>query len=185
MDSASKQSPERHARLVISARPASSGANGHEHRWNLPQGGWPSVLESSIQEVFEVMLGTSVVRQPASRPIEGTSLTAMVGLAGDLCGVLSLRCRTDTACRLVGKMLGEDPAQFDETAMDALAEICNMVAGTVKSKVPGLEDRCLLSTPTVITGREYRLHSVADGARSEVMLDFEGDPITVALDLHS
>lgn len=175
---------DKHARLVISARTTGAGTDHKKHRWSLPEGGWPPVLESSLQEVFETMLGTTAVLQQNPRPLAGSTLTAMIGLAGDLCGVLSLRCSIDTACCLVAKMLGADPTQFDDTAMDALAEICNMVAGTLKRKVPGLEDRCLLSTPTVVTGREYRLRAVADGERAEVALNFEGQPISVALDLH-
>ncbi len=183
MDTTSQNIFDKHARLVISAR-ASSNAEQHEHHWRLPEGGWPSLLETSMQEVFEMMLGTAVSCDPNPQSLPGASLTAMIGLAGDLCGVLSIRCSTETACKLVGKMLGSDPAMFDETAMDALAEICNMTAGTLKSKVPGLEDRCLLSTPTVIHGREYRLHSVADGERSEVTLKFEGETLLVTLELH-
>ncbi len=183
MDTMTQNPSDKHARLVISAR-ASSNAERREHQWNLPEGGWPRLLETSVQEVFEMMLGTPVTCDPEPQRLEGASLTAMIGLAGDLCGVLSIRCSTETACKLVGKMLGSDPTQFDESAMDALAEICNMTAGTVKSKVPGLEDRCLLSTPTVIHGREYRLHSVADGERSEVTLRFEGETLLVTLEMH-
>ena len=34
--------------------------------------------------------------------------TAMIGLAGDLCGVLSFRCSNSSAALIAGKMLGTD-----------------------------------------------------------------------------
>ena len=45
---------------------------------------------------------------------------------------------------------------------DALGEICNMVAGNFKNKVSGLGNGCMLSVPTVITGRDYHCHSLGE-----------------------
>jgi chemotaxis protein CheX len=39
-----------------------------------------------------------------------------------------------------------------------MGEICNMLAGTWKSKVPDLASNCGLSVPAVITGSDYNLH---------------------------
>jgi hypothetical protein len=47
------------------------------------------------------------------------------------------------------------------STMNAIAKICNMVAGQFKSKI-GLETHCVLAVPTIITGNAYELHSGAD-----------------------
>ena len=39
----------------------------------------------------------------------------------------------------------------------------------------------MLSVPTVITGKNYSLHSLADSAALEVRLLFEGMPIVISL----
>jgi chemotaxis protein CheX len=83
------------------------------------------------------------------------------------------------------KMLGLGPNEVDQHMWDAVGEVCNMVAGNFKNKLVGLSEHCMLSVPTVITGADYCLHSLADGGSLEVVLIFEGEPIVVALELHT
>jgi CheY-specific phosphatase CheX len=60
-----------------------------------------------------------------------------------------------------------------------------MVAGNFKNKIPGLGDGCLLSVPTVITGRNYSLRSMTDAKACEVRLLFENMPIVICLEIHN
>ena len=150
----------------------------------LPEGGWEALIEESAREVFELMLGSSVSPSPDTPEPQAASLTAMVGLGGDLCGVFSIRCETAVAGRMASRMLGMDLPSFNEETMDAVGEICNMVAGGLKAKVPGLEDRCMLSVPTVIHGHDYRTRSLGQGERTQVALNFEGAVFWIVLDLH-
>jgi chemotaxis protein CheX len=82
-------------------------------------------------------------------------------------------------------MLGADDLSVGENVQDAFGEVCNMIAGSFKAKIAGLADGCALSVPTVISGKDYALHSLANGERYEVIFSFEGNPLSVTLDLHS
>jgi chemotaxis protein CheX len=55
---------------------------------------------------------------------------------------------------LGGAPIGED----DDSVNDALGELCNMLAGGWKNSTPGLSAECVLSPPTVISGRNYKVH---------------------------
>jgi chemotaxis protein CheX len=55
-------------------------------------------------------------------------------------------------------MTGMEFEEIDDTVKDGIGEICNMLAGAWKGKVPDLAANCGLSVPAVITGRDYRLH---------------------------
>jgi chemotaxis protein CheX len=46
----------------------------------------------------------------------------------------------------------------DETVLDGLGEITNMLAGAWKAKIPELNAACMLSVPTVVTGTQYEVH---------------------------
>lgn len=148
-----------------------------------PGGDWSILLDQATREVFEIMLGSQLIPGPGTLKIEGAALTGMVGLAGAACGVLSVRCSKGTANKIAGKMLGQDAADSDETIVDALGEVCNMIAGSFKAKVPGLADGCMLSVPSVISGTSYELHSLADGGRCEVNVIFEQELIEISLDV--
>jgi chemotaxis protein CheX len=83
-------------------------------------------------------------------------------------------------------MLGRDMLEFDQNVRDAVGEVCNMVAGCFKRKLPpGVDDNCLISTPTVISGTDYQLHSLSGGEHVELSLGFEGAPLWITLDLRS
>jgi chemotaxis protein CheX len=143
---------------------------------------WLPLLELSAREVFELMLGCHL------KPLEITSdlgldITSMVGLAGQLCGVLSVRSSKQSAALMAFKMLGAETNNNSQEVRDAFGEICNMVAGNFKNKISGLGEGCMLSVPTVVTGNDYSLHSLTDSPPLEVKLQFEDSPLIISLEI--
>lgn len=145
---------------------------------------WGPLLGLSAREVFDLMLGCQL--ETATVPVsgEGLDVTAMVGLAGCLCGILTLRCKASSAVLMASKMLGVEPENAGPESWDAVAEVCNMVAGNFKNKVPSLGEGCQLSVPTVITGTEYILRALAQDIPIGVTLLFEGHPVIITLKVH-
>ncbi len=145
---------------------------------------WSPLLETATREVFELMVGCSLT-VPATSEETTLDVTAMVGLAGQLCGVLSVRCDGKAAALITSKMLGVAVDKVGPEVADAIGEVCNMVAGNFKNKISGLAEGCMLSPPTVITGSDYTMRSLADSPALDVRLLFEGLPIVVSLQVHS
>ena len=144
--------------------------------WTLESERWPGLIEDAAQDVFGTMLGTLLIRADDKGPAAG-EVTAMVGLAGALVGVFSVRCSLETANLLASKMLEVSHAEAQSAARDALGEIANVVAGNLIHKAPGLDEACFLSTPTVISGRDFVLYSTLNSRIFEVPFDFEGSRI--------
>jgi len=117
----------------------------------------PRNLDASVEEVFQLMVGVDCRRSWESPGAELESLTAVVGFGGLLTGACVLHCRGTAAQAVAARMTGTEFTEIDDTVKDAIGEICNMVAGTWKSKVPELAAHCDLSVPAVITGRDYKL----------------------------
>jgi CheY-specific phosphatase CheX len=71
---------------------------------------WLPILVLAVEEVFEIMLGCRVtpVAQSECRP--HGEFTALVGLAGALCGVLTVCCDAKTAGLIAKSMLGTQPS---------------------------------------------------------------------------
>lgn len=145
---------------------------------------WVPLMELATKEVFELMLGAEL--KPAIEDDAASfDITAMVGLAGQLRGVLTLRCNRHTAAKMAGRMLGSSPSAESQDVKDAFGEVGNMIAGNFKNKISGMGDACMLSVPTVITGTDYSVHSLADSDGLEVRQLFEGSPLLVMLEIHS
>jgi chemotaxis protein CheX len=140
---------------------------------------WKTVLECAALEVFQLMANVRLESNPTSEEEPHGEQTAMVGMAGALCGMTTLRCSRGTAVKLASLMLGE--ASTPSTSRDALGELCNMIAGNFKSKVENLADHCMLSVPTVITGDNYSMEMVEPNSGVTVALNFEGEPVWVTL----
>jgi len=148
---------------------------------------WIPLMELATKEVFELMLGAELqpVVDDSNSANSAFDITAMVGLAGQLCGVLTIRCSRETAARMASKMLGTQPAADSQDVKDAFGEVGNMIAGNFKNKISGLGDACMLSVPTVITGTDYSVHSLADSDGVELRQLFEGSPFLITLEIHS
>jgi chemotaxis protein CheX len=118
----------------------------------------PRNLDSSVEEVFHLMLGVDCTRDNCSTVQEDESVTAVVGFGGVLSGACVFRSGAHAAMRIAAQMTGMEFASVDDTVKDAIGEIGNMLAGAWKGKVPNLAANCGLSVPAVITGRDYNLH---------------------------
>lgn len=145
---------------------------------------WLPILELATREVFETMLACPLTT-PATAPTDRLNVTAMVGLAGMLCGMVTVRCQEKSAALVASKMLGIDVAQVGPEIPDALGEVCNMVAGNFKNKISGLGDGCMLSPPSVITGDDYVVHSDPDSPTLELYQLFENMPLLISLHIHN
>ncbi len=146
---------------------------------------WKTILECAALEVFEMMAGAHLELNLAPTEEPRGEQTAMVGMAGALCGMATLRCSRDTAVKFASLMLGGGAASNPSTARDALGELCNMIAGNFKSKVHNLADHCMLSVPTVITGEDYSMETASPTEGVTVALTFDGEPIWVSLICHT
>jgi chemotaxis protein CheX len=146
---------------------------------------WPSILRDSVKEVFSMMVGAEILVPDQADPPIVTEVTGMVGLAGELCGVLSVRCGKDCATKIASKMLGVPVTEAASNMTDAIGEICNMVAGNFKAKLDGVQDKCMLSVPTIITGGDYQFSSLAASERIELPFLFDGESVWIALEVRS
>ncbi len=145
--------------------------------------GWEPMLDSAAREVFRTMLAGELDALTDSEPPLVADLTVMVGLSGPVRGVLSVHCSAEFAFRAASALIGTDVYEFDESVQDALAEMCNVIAGCFKAKLGHFGDQCSISTPSVISGTDYHFHSIVRGEHIELAFQFEGIPLWVTLDL--
>lgn len=120
-------------------------------------------MDCAVKEVFETMLGvecSSIDSPPPSPAPDSTSV--LIGLAGIISGSCILQIDATSSLRVASLLTGSNETG-DEIVNDALGEVCNMVAGAWKRSLPELVSSCLLSTPTVISGKDYNLHSPPQG----------------------
>jgi chemotaxis protein CheX len=152
------------ARTAALVRARAVGTNEMEHtmavslRESVQLVSDPRNLDASVEEVFQLMLGVDCRRVPGAIIQEQESVTAVVGFGGLLSGACVFRSGGLAAIKIAAHMTGMEFAEIDDTVKDGIGELCNMLAGSWKGKVPDLAANCGLSVPAVITGRDYHLH---------------------------
>jgi chemotaxis protein CheX len=145
---------------------------------------WLPFLEFAAREVFEMMLATQLA-PPGPTHVDRYGVTAVVGLAGKLSGVIGVRCQQKAAALMASRMLGVELDKVGPEISDALGEVCNMIAGNFKNKISGLGDGCMLSPPSVVTGENYTIHCRPPEPTLTVNLLFESMPLLITLHVHT
>jgi len=126
----------------------------------------------SIHNLFATMLKSKVeqgeigVARTDSTPYE---ITALIGLSGLARGTVALSFPSETAIAMVGRLLGVESSEMDETVTDGVGEIVNIVAGSAKSKFKTKDGSPIdLSLPNVVRGRDYKIEYPSQAVWLEV-----------------
>jgi len=141
----------------------------------------PRLLDSTVEEVFSMMLGAVCNPVAEAPPDEAETITAVVGFGGSLSGACVFRSGSSTALAIAARLTGMEFAELDDTVKDAIGEICNMLAGGWKGRIPELASNCGLSIPAVITGSSYRVHVAAPEFKLHHIYRFDEAAFTVTL----
>ena len=141
----------------------------------------PRNLDVTVEEICQMMLGIQCLRGEGPLEEESERVTAVVGFGGLLSGACVFRSGGGAACALASHMTGMEQTEVDDTVKDGIGELCNMLAGSWKGKVPELAAHCGLSVPAVITGRDYKLHVQAPEFRLQHVYEFEGNAFEVTI----
>ncbi len=127
-------------------------------------------LSKDVLDVFSTMVGmdslshTPILIDPVTHFENG--VTAMVGFAGTYNSVVSIHTPHQLALTFGSNMMGMEITEFDDDISDALGEIANMIAGSLKQQLSHGGADIKLSTPSVITGRKY---SVSTGSTADTL----------------
>ncbi|GAB4135296.1 MAG: chemotaxis protein CheX [Planctomycetaceae bacterium] len=114
----------------------------------------------STKEVFQTMLACDCQIGEPTTSHDGhlmDRVTSMIGLSGRIVGSISISFKTDTAIKILDRILGIEANEVDDFVRDAIGELANTIAGKGKRDLAHYE--LDLGLPQVIVGEEYRLYS--------------------------
>jgi chemotaxis protein CheX len=122
-------------------------------------------IAEATQEIFQSMLMTEV--SPGKPLMERRhafrdSVSGMVGLAGQCRGMLAIHMPNILAMNITGKFLFMDVEEVNEDVKDAIGELANMLAGSVKSMLTETGSGLKLAIPSAISGAEYEVECLAE-----------------------
>lgn len=141
-------------------------------------------LIEATQEVFASMIFIDISPEAESdEPVSSfaPNISSLIGLAGDMKGILGIHCPADVAMAITSSMLGMEVEELGEDAKDAIGEIANMVAGGLKVALAANDKKIELAIPTTVIGQSLRTSGLAGASR--LMLPFRCDKGRFGLEL--
>lgn len=113
---------------------------------------------SATQKVFETFLQCPAVPGKPflyDRNAEGGSwdISGIIGLAGEILGVVVISFPKILALKLVSGLEGKEIKIMDDTVVDMVGEIVNIIAGNAKRDLE--EHQIAISLPTVVRGQRH------------------------------
>ncbi len=129
-------------------------------------------LHEGVHSVFETMLATKPSKvENQALPSAQDRVCGSVGFGGEtVTGGIYLHFPEPLAQNITTTMLGLEPKQpLDETSVnDVIGELCNMVAGGLKSRLCDAGAVCAVSTPAIIRGSNFQIEPIPD-VRQEIL----------------
>jgi len=141
-------------------------------------------LVHDVRNVFTTLLGMDhllhlpLAVDPASCFTD--SISALVGLAGTYNGLVSLHVSKNLAATISSHLL-DTPHPTEEEIEDALGELANILAGAFKRHLSPESLAIKLSTPSVVSGKQYVIHVTKRPDVMTLFFDSEDDWFMVAL----
>jgi chemotaxis protein CheX len=143
-----------------------------------------SVTESTLQ-VFSTMLGVEIACGAAGvekgMPEANEGVVSFIGLAGSWAGTGSVSCSPSLACRICAQMLMCEATAVNEEVLDTVAELTNMIVGSVKTELEQHLGPLGLSIPTVVYGRNFKTKSAGNTEWIVVRFLWDGELLVVKL----
>jgi chemotaxis protein CheX len=140
----------------------------------------------STQEIFSSMIMLDVTPgEPFIRNNDRlvNSISGIIGLAGSTRGMLAIHMANDAALAITTAFLGMDVKKIDDDVRDAIGELANMLAGSIKSILDPAGSDIKLSMPSAIYGEDYSVDCLAGVQTVTVPFAFDGLDFLVELQL--
>ncbi|MGD9947967.1 MAG: chemotaxis protein CheX [Desulfobulbus sp.] len=131
------------------------------------------ILVDATLEVFASMIFIDIDPQTATEaPVAdfAPNISSLIGLAGDMKGILAIHYPENVALEITSAMLGMEVNELGEDTKDALGEIANMVAGGLKVSLSEEEKKIEIALPTAVIGKSIRTAGLSGATR--IMIPF-------------
>lgn len=118
---------------------------------------------NAVSRVLRDEAGLAVQRGQMSltaNSVTADDITVIIGVVGDIHGVVLYSLSERMAKGIVSTMIGQDVPVFDALAESAISELANVITGQASAELDDGGFNCRLAPPTLVKGRGVYISTV-------------------------
>ncbi len=108
-------------------------------------------------------------------------VSGVIGLAGDMNGIISVTFTEKCILHIVTGMFGEEVKELNAEIGDAVGEIANMISGQARQKLEGLGTNLQAAIPSVVMGKNHTISHVTKQPIIALPFSTKGGEFTVEI----
>jgi flagellar motor switch protein FliN len=120
-----------------------------------------AAIVNSVIDVFYTMLDMEVeaIQEVPASFTEENRTVGSVTFAGEVDGMFNIQVNDNFGKEMTAAMLGMEPEEIEseEEVYDVIREVSNIIGGNLKSKFVDVGLSCVLSTPAITNGRDFKV----------------------------
>ena len=120
-----------------------------------------TAVVNSVIDVFYTMLEMEVeaIQEVPASFTEENRTVGSVTFAGEVDGMFNIQVNDDFGKEMTAAMLGMEveEVESEEEVYDVIREVSNIIGGNLKSKFVDAGLSCVLSTPSITNGRDFKV----------------------------
>jgi len=141
----------------------------------------------AVSNVFNTMIDIQIEKQGAYLLEEHKvqyDVSGVMGITGKLSGTIAVSFPKKLSCQVVSALLGEKLETFDETVVDGIGEVVNMISGDAKRLFENNGMGFEISLPAVVVGSNHKISSKSNVPHVLIVFQTgDGDEFAVQLAL--
>lgn len=145
-------------------------------------------FNESLQEAFKTMTGEQATCLGQSRfdrstkpPRLDEGLTVIMGLSGELEGSVSMCLTREAALHWTRELIGHESSELDQTVIDGVGELANIVVGGCKRRLAGFDLK--MGLPSVVRAGKRCLAFTTNTSSLQLEFEYAGSALTAVVAL--
>ncbi|WP_419663135.1 FliN: predicted flagellar motor switch protein [Desulfosarcina variabilis str. Montpellier] len=142
-----------------------------------------NAIVNSVIDVFYTMLDMEVeaIQEVPDNFVEEMRTVGSVTFAGEVDGMFNIQVNDNFGKLMTASMLGMevDEVESDEEVYDVIREVSNIIGGNLKSNFVDAGLSCVLSTPAITNGRDFKVSPTNVIKPARFLFSHEGHIIIV------
>ncbi len=136
-------------------------------------------IKEAVREVIATYTGSNpelIDTSARKEDIALAEISSIIGLTGEkIQGAFVVSLERNLLFKLMQALLGEVPSDLNQEALDMVGELANMICGAFRRRFEKFGTTLKASVPSMITGKDYKIHSLCKSPRVTFKFKVEED----------